>query len=166
MLTVGFGGGCHWCTEAVFQSLRDVVDVRQGFIRSDPPNESFSEAVEVELDPDRISVDALVRVHLATHASAAAHKMRGKYRSAIYVLDPYSEDAACLSLERVRAETGVDFVTQVLPHRGFRLSDARFRNYRAQDPERPFCRTYIDPKLAKLRQEFAELLGAPESAPT
>lgn len=166
MLTVGFGGGCHWCTEAVFQSLRDVVDVRQGFIRSDLPNDSFSEAAEVDFDADQISIDALVRVHLATHASAAAHKMRGKYRSAIYVLDPSIEDAARYSLERARAETGIDFVTQVLPHRGFRPSDARFRNYRAQDPGRPFCRTYIDPKLAKLRQEFAELLRAPESAPT
>ncbi|MGJ8671076.1 MAG: peptide-methionine (S)-S-oxide reductase, partial [Oceanococcus sp.] len=42
---IGFGGGCHWCTEAVFNALRGVEQVSQGFIKSDPPHDSFSEAV-------------------------------------------------------------------------------------------------------------------------
>lgn len=158
MKTVGFGGGCHWCTEAVFQSLTGVDDVRQGFIRSDPPNDTFSEAVEVDFDPGAISLNALVRVHLATHASTAAHKMRGKYRSAIYVHDDETRSSVEHTLLQTGEETGMSWVTAVLAHKGFKLSDARFHNYRASDPERPFCRTYIDPKLAKLRREFAPLL--------
>ena len=42
MVTIGFGGGCHWCTEAVFQPLEGVSEVRQGFIRSDGPDEAWS----------------------------------------------------------------------------------------------------------------------------
>ena len=53
----GFGGGCHWCTEAVFQSLRGIVRVRQGFIAADPPYDGFSEAVAVAWDPVRISLE-------------------------------------------------------------------------------------------------------------
>ena len=45
--TAGFGGGCHWCTEAVFRSLAGVTDVRQGFISADAPHDSYSEAVSV-----------------------------------------------------------------------------------------------------------------------
>ncbi len=53
----GFGGGCHWCTEAVFRSLCGVQTVRQGFIASDPPQDSYSEAVVVTWDPDEITLE-------------------------------------------------------------------------------------------------------------
>lgn len=162
VLTVGFGGGCHWCTEAVFQSLKGIVAVRQGFIRSDTPDDGYSEAVEVTFDPYEVTLEALIRVHLATHASVSDHKMRGKYRSAIYVQDTGTGRAARQALARANEDTGLTFVTKVLAHKGFKLSDERFQNYRAKDPERPFCKTYIDPKLAKLRREFAAMLKTPE----
>ena len=56
----GFGGGCHWCTEAVFQSLRGVTEVAQGFIAADPPHQAYSEAVSVTWDPDLIGFDVVV----------------------------------------------------------------------------------------------------------
>jgi len=67
---IGFGGGCHWCTEAVFQKLRGVASVEQGFIRSRPPYETFSEAVIVSFDAAQISLSVLTEIHLRTHASA------------------------------------------------------------------------------------------------
>ena len=48
---IGFGGGCHWCTEAVFQSLRGVTEVEQGFIKSHAPHDRYSEAVVVTYHP-------------------------------------------------------------------------------------------------------------------
>jgi len=87
MAKIGFGGGCHWCTEAVFQALNGVQKVEQGFIRSDPPQDSFSEAVIVTFDSKILSLETLIEVHLRTHASTSSHKMRGKYRSAIYIFD-------------------------------------------------------------------------------
>lgn len=164
MVTVGFGGGCHWCTEAVFSALAGVDAVHQGFIRSDPPHDSYSEAVEVTFDPANISLEALIRVHLATHASTSNHSMRGKYRSAIYTADDATHVATQAALAKAGTETGARFVTAVLPHRGFKPSDARFKNYYVNDPSRPFCKTYVDPKLAKLKRDFIELLKSPEDA--
>ena len=157
MPEAGFGGGCHWCTEAVFQSLRGVCAVRQGFIAADPPHDSFSEAVAVTWDPAVIGLEDLIAVHLATHASSSAHRMRGKYRSAIYARTDASADEARQILARFRDATDHAFVTSVLPFRAFKASDPRFHDYYARNREGPFCDAYIEPKLALLRQRFARL---------
>ena len=155
--SAGFGGGCHWCTEAVFQSLRSVMEVNQGFIASAPPHDSFSEAVAVTWDPAAITFDDLIAVHLATQSSTSRHKMRGKYRSAIYVHEPATAIAVRAAIERLGHETGSAFVTEVLPFRAFRESDPRFRDYYLRNRAGPFCESYIEPKLALLRQRFARL---------
>ena len=153
---IGFGGGCHWCTEAVFQALRGVDDVAQGFIRSEAPHDSWSEAVEITFDPAVISLETLIEIHLRTHASTSAHKMRGKYRSAVYAFDAEQADRAQDILVSLQPHFDAPLQTQVLSHAGFRLSDPRFQNYFATDPDRPFCRTYIDPKLRLLRERFTD----------
>lgn len=155
---IGFGGGCHWCTEAVFQPLIGVRDVRQGFIRADPPDDSWSEAVEVIYDPDHLSLRDLLTVHLSTHASTTTHKMRGKYRSAVYVQNAEHRQECAALIAGLGAETDMPFVTRVLMHRSFKPSDERFHNYYKSQPERPFCQTYIEPKLAKLRAQHKQLL--------
>ena len=82
---IAFGGGCHWCTEAVFQSLKGVEKVEQGFITSYDQNNTFSEAVIVDFNTEKIDLKTLVEIHLHTHKSTSNHSMRKKYRSAIYV---------------------------------------------------------------------------------
>ena len=155
---IGFGGGCHWCTEAVFQSLRGVARVEQGFVAADPPDDAFSEAVLVHYDPETIPLEALVDIHLRTHASTANHSMRGKYRSAIYSGGEEEEAEARAALDALRGTFGEPLVTRVLTRRAFRPSAERFRDYYATDPSRPFCRTYVDPKLTLLRERFATRL--------
>ena len=152
--TLTLGGGCHWCTEAVFDHLRGVSRVEQGFARSDPPADGWSEAARVTYDPEVIPLSVLLDIHLRTHASTSDHSMRGKYRSAVYVGDDGAEARDALA----RLQSGFDapLVTQVLPLRAFRLNDAKFLAYYRTDPERPFCRTHIDPKLAMLRREYGE----------
>jgi peptide-methionine (S)-S-oxide reductase len=153
---IGLGGGCHWCTEAVFQALRGVGDVAQGFIRASAPDDSWSEAVIVTFDQSEIDVKTLIDIHLRTHASTSPHKFRGKYRSAIYVFDDKQRNRAEQDLQDLQADFEKPLVTQVLTHKGFKPSDVRFQNYYATDPERPFCQTYIDPKLQLLRTQFAD----------
>ena len=158
MSTIGFGGGCRWCTEAVFQPLIGVVDVRQGFIISDAPDDSWSEAVEVDFDPRRVSLHDLICIHLTTHASTSDHKMRGKYRSAIYAIDgPMRNQVEAVTTE-LNQKAASGFITRALVHCGFRSSDFRFHDYYATDPKRPFCQTYIAPKLARLRARHSALL--------
>lgn len=159
---IGFGDGCHWCTEAVFQSLKGIERVEQGFISA--PDDAFSEAVVVAFDPDVVPIQRLVEVHVATHASRSDHSMRGKYRSAVYVFDEDQRAAAHAALAGIEKDTGARLVTRVLLHCGFRASDTRFHDYYYTDRGRPFCQTYIDPKLARLRQGFAELYRDPQEA--
>lgn len=159
----GFGGGCHWCTEAVFQSLKGVTQVGQGFIASDSPHETYSEAVDVRWDPGQIGFEDLVAAHLATHASTSDHKMRGKYRSAIYVDDEDAGQQAQAILDKLSIETGQRFVTSVLAYRSFKPSHERFQDYYARNREGPFCEAYIEPKLALLRQRFGRLQRTTET---
>ncbi len=153
-IEIGFGGGCHWCTEAVFQTLRGVSEAAQGFMKSTPPDDSWSEAVLVEFDPAEISLTTLIDIHLRTHASTSAHKLRGKYRSAIYVFNDAQRTQADDILGLLQADFDSPLVTKVLSYEAFKPSDERFRNYYATNPDRPFCRTYIDPKLRRLREQF------------
>lgn len=153
---IGFGGGCHWCTEAVFQALRGVARVDQGFIAATPPDDSFSEAVIVHYDSGIIALETLVEIHLRTHSSMSSHKLRGKYRSAVYVFDEQQEQQTLRNLSAIQMDFAAPLVTRVLRFSAFRASDPRYQNYYAVGPDRPFCKTYIDPKLALLRRKFAD----------
>lgn len=161
---IGLGGGCHWCTEAVFQSLSGVSRVEQGFIRSDPPEDSWSEAVIVTFDPAVLPADVLIEIHLRTHSSTSHHKMRGKYRSAVYVYDAGTGVKAGRILRRLQHGFDAPLVTRVLTLAGFKASDEQFRNYYQNGPDRPFCKSYIDPKLALLRKDYGSVLRGPAEA--
>lgn len=153
--TLGLGGGCHWCTEAVFQALRGVETVEQGFIAAEPPDDALSEAIRLQFDEEMTPLDVLLEIHLRTHASASNHTMRGKYRSAVYTEDDMMAERCRNVLDRLAGAFEKPLVTRVLSLERFVLNDERFLNYRGSRPEAPFCKTYIDPKLALLRQDFA-----------
>ena len=151
----GFGGGCHWCTEAVFSALKDVEHVQQGWIASDGENDAFSEAVIVLFDDSLISLETLIAVHLYTHSSTSQHSMRGKYRSAVYTFS--NDDVAEIkkALEKLQCEFDKPIVTIVLPFTDFKLNREDSLNYYFSDPERPFCETYINPKLKLILEKFS-----------
>ena len=151
---IGMGGGCHWCTEAVFQALCGVARVEQGFIRSHAPADAWSEAVIVHFDPALVDMATLIEVYLRTHASTRDHAMRGKYRSAVYAFTRGQARQATGIIDALNPSFGGKLVTAVMPFVAFRPSDARFADYYATDPERPFCKRYIDPKLDLIRQRF------------
>ncbi len=153
---LGFGGGCHWCTEALFDHLKGVTNVRQGWIKSIAPNDTFSEAVWINYDSKLISTETLVKIHLLTHASASDHRMRDKYRSAIYFLDEREQESLISILNRLREEDGVNYLTQVLPFVEFELNNQEFLDYFKTRPEAPFCQTHIHPKLRMLMQRFGK----------
>lgn len=156
---IGLGGGCHWCTEAVFDGLRGVTRVEQGFIRASAPDDSWSEAIIAHFTPGLIPRETLIEVHLRTHASTNNHKMRGKYRSAVYAMDPGDIPHLKSILRILQRGFETPLVTRVLDFQGFKPSEDRFQNYHRRNAGGPFCTRYIDPKLALLRRDYAALVS-------
>lgn len=152
---IGFGGGCHWCTEAVFQLLKGVEKVEQGFIASVGQASNFSEAVIVHFDSEMIPLQRLILIHLKTHSSTSAHSMRDKYRSAIYAFSTEQENLANKILSQFQKTFSRKLITKVYPFSEFRPSGAEFKNYYLQDKEKPFCQRFIEPKRQFLFREFS-----------
>lgn len=153
----GFGGGCHWCTEAVFSSLKGIVSVQQGWIASTGSDTSFSEGVIVEYNEDIISFYTLIAIHLHTHSSTSQHSMRGKYRSAIYTFNVQDAESAREAIETLQPEFDSTIITKVLPYGAFTSSREELLDYYFNDPQKPFCELYINPKLKLIMERFSKL---------
>jgi peptide methionine sulfoxide reductase MsrA len=134
MEQTGFGGSCHWCTEAIFQSLNGVDEVLQGWIASEEPDSNFSEAVLVTYDPEIISLESLTAVHLHSHSCTSKHTMRSIYRSSIYTFnddqaangDSDEPEGAILTIQRfARAELLQGFLLHLLVLERFFLFHAK-----------------------------------------
>ena len=134
----------------MFLSLIGVTSVRSGWIGSEGEASAESEGVIVEYDPSVLPLRVLLDVHVMTHASASKHSMRGKYRSAIYTTSDVQTEMVRIELAALSEAHATDLVVRVLPYRNFRSVIAAQEKYYDTDPERPFCRTYIEPKLAKV----------------
>ena len=151
--------GCHWCTEAVFQALQGVEQVDQGFICSSPPDDTWSEAVKVQFDPEVIGLARLIDIHLHTHASTSQHSMRAKYRSAIYVNSLQQAHEANAILSDIQDAFSEPLVTRVLPLVGFKPSKPERRGYFEKNNGNQFCERYIEPKLKMLRDNYPHVIG-------
>ncbi|WP_299016385.1 peptide-methionine (S)-S-oxide reductase [uncultured Polaribacter sp.] len=152
---IAFGGGCHWCTEAVFESLKGVCEVNQGWVASIAKNKTFSEAVIVSFDADKINLKTLIEIHLLTHKSTSNHSMRKKYRSAVYYFSHSQKRASEKIIDQLQITFSKKVITQVLPFHEFKPSAVVFQNYYQSNPKKPFCKNYINPKLKLLIEKFA-----------
>ncbi len=139
----------------MFQSLKGVVAVEQGFVASTKENNTFSEAVIVHFKPETISISVLIEIHLLTHKSTSQHTMRKKYRSAIYIFSETQNKSVLKILETLQLKFDKPFITKVLPFKAFKTSQEQFKNYYLKNPEKPFCKTYIEPKLKLLLNRFS-----------
>ncbi|MCJ8321314.1 MAG: peptide-methionine (S)-S-oxide reductase [Colwellia sp.] len=151
---IGLGGGCHWCTEGVFESLIGIKAVNQGWIASIDNNAESSEAIEVYFDQSIISLQTLIEIHLHTHASTSNHSMRQKYRSAIYTYNDAQNQEANKVLDSLQSDFDKPIITQVLPFDSFKANKDELLNYLYKSPNKPFCKTYIHPKLRLLLTRF------------
>lgn len=155
---IGFGGGCHWCTEAVFSSLKGVEKVEQRFIQSVTPFNTFSEAVIVTFDTYKITLQDLTEIHLHTHASSSMHSMRNKYRSAIYFFEVADEEEITNILQTLQQQFKDPVITKPLPFINFKQSLPQFQNYYLSNPGKPFCKLYIHPKLELLKKKHSNIV--------
>lgn len=153
---IAFGGGCHWCTEAVFQSLIGVKNVEQGYVASNYANSSYSEAVVVYFNATIISLSTLIEIHLHTHKSTVNHSMRCKYRSAVYTFSEDQENTCKTILEDFDRQFTTKLITKVLPFITFKPSRAQIQNYYYNNTSKPFCERFIKPKLQMLLRNYSK----------
>lgn len=155
---IGFGGGCHWCTEAYFQSLAAVEKVEQGWIASLPPNDTFSEGVIVHYDSDLIPLEILISIHLHTHASTKMHRFRNKYRSAVYAFDNDKLDQSRKIIADCQLNFDEQIITEVLLFKEFKSNTEQFHDYYQKHKEGVFCKRYISPKLQMIENQYSRYL--------
>ncbi|MDA7502212.1 peptide-methionine (S)-S-oxide reductase [Chitinophagales bacterium] len=156
MKKIGFGGGCHWCTEAVFQSLLGVENVEQGWIASFDENDRFSEAVIVHYNEQHIDLTALIEIHLYTHSSRSNHSMREKYRSAVYLFSEEQREESIKAIEKVQTDFEEPIITQVLLFNCFRENIIEQQDYYKKNTGNQFCERHIEPKLQLLMQRYSK----------
>jgi len=155
---IGLGGGCHWCTEAVFLHLKGVQKVAQGYLSSTPNHTSYSEGVIVEFLAHELPLEVLIYIHLLTHKSTSNHSRRDTYRSAIYCFSEIQQQEVTAVLKQLQSNFENPLITLVLPFGEFKESREQIQNYYFKNPDKPFCTRYIHPKIQLLQQQFGNFV--------
>src|ERR1043166_4391525 len=175
-----FGGGCFWCTEAVFDELRGVNSVVSGYAGGTVKSPTYeqvcsgrtghAEVIRIEFDPEQISFHDLLTVFFATHDPTTLNRQGNdagtQYRSAVfYVNDEQKHEAENFIKE---LEAGKSFtssiVTTLEPLTEFYPAEKYHQKYFANNPYQPYCNFTIPPKLDKLHKRFSELLKSHSKA--
>ena len=172
--TAVFGGGCFWCTEAVFRELRGVESVLPGYaggVTKHPSYEMVStgdtghaEVIKIEFDPDEVTFNDLLTVFFATHDPTTMNRQGNdvgtQYRSTVLYTSEAQKEAAEVFIAKLNASDpdGRPVVTEVKPLEVFYEAEDYHHNYFERNKDKPYCELIIEPKVEKLQKEFAELL--------
>ncbi|MBI3120314.1 MAG: peptide-methionine (S)-S-oxide reductase MsrA [Candidatus Kerfeldbacteria bacterium] len=169
-----FGGGCFWCTEAIFKMLKGVTTVEPGYTGGESDNPTYhevaagksghAEVIRIYYDPKVIPYKTLLTVFFATHDPTTWNRQGAdvgtQYRSAIFYT---SEDQKTTAQQFITdlnnsTEKGRPIVTEVVPLKQFFPAEDDHKNYYARNPMQPYCQVVISPKLEKVRKQFTTLL--------
>ena len=170
------GGGCYWCTEAVFRSVKGVISVESGFSDGEVANPTYkevcsgqtghAEVVQITYDPKVVSYGELLRVHMGTHdpttLNAQGADVGTQYRSTILYRTEQERQVAEKLLEELSGAFESDIVTDVKAFKKFYPAPADHDNYYNRNPNQGYCQAVISPKIAKFRKTFQHLLSSDE----
>ena len=167
-----FGGGCFWCTEAIFKQLAGIIEVRSGYSGGRLENPDYqqvcsgttghAEVVQITFDPTLISYADLVRLHLSSHDPTTLNRQGAdqgtQYRSVIFAHDDSQASEARQVIADMQALFTAPIVTEVQPFTAFYSAESYHQDYYARNPEAGYCRMVIAPKVNKFRQQFIDKL--------
>jgi peptide-methionine (S)-S-oxide reductase len=172
--TITLGGGCFWCTEAVYVRVRGVLDVESGYSNGHVAHPSYeqvcsgdtghNEVVKLSFDPAQISLGQILSIFFAIHDPTTLNRQGNdagtQYRSGIYFSAPEQEKVAKdLIRELTEADLfGAPIVTEVLPVANYWPAEDYHQDYYEKHPNQGYCSFVVGPKVAKFRKGFAELL--------
>lgn len=168
-----FGGGCFWCTEAIFQRLKGVSSVMPGYAggaKANPTYEEVSagssghaEVIQVEFDPAVLSYEDLLYVFFKLHDPTTVNRQGAdvgtQYRSVIFTHSEAQKQVAesLISKLDVSGDYKKKIVTDVVPYTAFYKAENYHQNYYNSNSSAPYCLAVVDPKIQKLYKEFGNL---------
>ncbi len=173
MQTLVLGGGCFWCTEAVYTQVRGVADVESGYCNGSLPNPTYEmvctgqsghcEVVKLVYDPAQVTTRELLEIFFVIHDPTTLNRQGAdvgtQYRSGIYFTTPAQEVIAREVLAELAA-SGVyrsPVVTEVVPLANYAAAEPYHQDFFARNPNQGYCMAVAAPKVAKFRKTFVRL---------
>ena len=171
--SIVLGGGCFWCTEAVFKAVRGVTDVESGYSNGHVQRPSYedvctgttghNEVVKLEFDPAQISLDEILQIFFLIHDPTTLNRQGNdvgtQYRSGIYATIPVQQQAAAAFVQRLSDDNAFPqpVVTEVLPLANYWPAEDYHQDFFEKHPNQGYCMAIAAPKVAKFRKTFARL---------
>ena len=166
------GGGCFWCTEAVYLELKGVVDVKPGYSGGHVKNPSYkevcnettghAEVVQITFDPEVVSFSEILEVFFVTHDPTTLNRQGNdvgtQYRSAIFYHSESQKQTAQKVIELLTKDKVYNkaIVTEVTAFNAFYPAEDYHINYFARNKNQPYCQYVVAPKVEKFRKVFKE----------
>jgi peptide-methionine (S)-S-oxide reductase len=170
--TLVLGGGCFWCTEAVFVQVKGVLDVESGYCNGHTLNPTYeqvcsgntghNEVVRLQYDPRVISARVLLEIFFGVHDATTLNRQgndRGtQYRSGIYFTQAEHEQVARDLIQEIQADgvLGAPIVTEVLPLQNYSAAEEYHQDFFERNPTQGYCLAVATPKVSKFRKIFAD----------
>jgi len=170
------GGGCFWCTEAVFSELKGVVKVEPGYSGGTAANPTYqevctgrtgyAESIQITYDPKVITYKDLLQIFFTTHDPTTLNRQGAdvgtQYRSVIFYHNTEQKQIAEDVIKEIQSKGVWDkpIVTQLKPFDVFYEAEDYHREYFKRNPTQGYCQIVIAPKVAKLRKQYRERLKA------
>jgi peptide-methionine (S)-S-oxide reductase len=169
------GGGCFWCTEAVYQELKGVQHVESGYTGGQVPNPTYeavcagttghAEIVRLTFDPQVVSYREILEIFFTIHDPTTLNRQGNdvgtQYRSVIYYHSPEQQGIAKQVIAEMANVWDAPIVTELAPTDVYYKAEDYHQNYFRQNPMQGYCAFIVAPKVAKFRQMFKEKLNSP-----
>lgn len=172
--TITVGGGCFWCTEAVFEQLKGVLKVESGYSGGTVPNPTYhqvcsgdtghAEVSQITFDPKVISLKEILEVFFTVHDPTTLNQQGNdvgtQYRSAIFYRNDGQKAVAKQVIKEIEAAKiwNGRLVTELDPFKEFYKAEDYHQEYFRLHGREPYCRIVIAPKVAKFREHFRDKL--------
>jgi peptide-methionine (S)-S-oxide reductase len=168
--TATLGGGCFWCTEAIYQMLPGVKSVTSGYAGGTTENPTYkeicsgktghAEVIQIEYDPKLVSYDKILQTFWEAHDPTTLNRQGAdtgtQYRSIIL----YNNEAQKIAAEKSKAAAQKNFskpiVTEIVPLKHFYKAELYHQDYYRSNPDQPYCRAVIQPKVEKFEHKLKE----------
>ncbi len=169
------GGGCFWCVEAVYDELKGIDDVVSGYAGGHVQNPNYrqvcagdtghAEVIRIIFDNEVISYREILDVFFAVHDPTTLNQqgpdVGTQYRSIILYHSPEQQQVAEEAIKAAQELWEKPIVTEVVPFKAFYPAEDYHQEYFANNPNQPYCKLVVQPKVNKFRSQYMERLKAP-----